>query len=73
MIRSVPGIWDPGELKQHESGGDVIFSKRGKLFNYTVLALFICRTHGYPVYVEGKVDFCPRILRNGAQYTLNIY
>jgi len=19
----------------------------------------ICRTHGYPVFVEGKVDFCP--------------
>lgn len=71
-IRS--GDVDPGELKQHVPGR-CIFLKEGNCSIYTVRPV-ICRTHGYPVYVEGKVDFCPENFKErgsiDSEYILNL-
>ncbi len=38
--------------------GKCVFLKDGSCSIYIVRPV-ICRTHGYPVYIDGKVDFCP--------------
>lgn len=38
--------------------GRCVFLKDGSCSIYDVRPV-ICRTHGYPVFVEGRVDFCP--------------
>jgi Fe-S-cluster containining protein len=38
--------------------GRCVFLKDGSCSIYNVRPV-ICRTHGYPVFVGGKVDFCP--------------
>jgi len=64
----------PGDLS-YNSPGRCVFLKEGICSIYTVRPV-ICRTHGYPVYVEGKVDFCPENFKErssiDSEYILNL-
>jgi len=52
------GKIDPVSLSFDETPGRCVFLKEGLCSIYSVRPV-ICRTHGYPVFVEGKADFCP--------------
>ncbi|PKL18143.1 MAG: hypothetical protein CVV49_07360 [Spirochaetae bacterium HGW-Spirochaetae-5] len=41
-----------------ETPGRCVFLDKGLCSIYNVRPV-ICRTHGYPVFVEGRTDFCP--------------
>lgn len=41
-----------------ETAGRCVFLDSGVCSIYSVRPV-ICRTHGYPVFVEGRTDFCP--------------
>lgn len=41
-----------------DTPGRCVFLREGSCSIYMVRPV-ICRTHGYPVYIDGKVDFCP--------------
>lgn len=52
------GMMNAGSLSFDETAGRCVF------LNGTVCSVYsarpvICRTHGYPVLIDGKVDFCP--------------
>jgi len=42
----------------NETPGRCVFLKNGLCSVYSARPV-ICRTHGYPVFVDGKADFCP--------------
>lgn len=44
--------------KSHHKKRECIFLRDGSCSIYSVRPV-ICRTHGYPVFVDGRVDFCP--------------
>jgi uncharacterized protein len=52
------GFIDPESIKSDETSGRCVFLKEGLCSIYSVRPV-ICRTHGYPVLVDGKADFCP--------------
>lgn len=49
-------------LKFDETDGRCVFLDGGLCSVYPVRPV-ICRTHGYPVLVDGSVDFCPENFR----------
>ncbi len=55
--------------------GRCVFLKNGICSIYGARPV-ICRTHGYPVLVEGRVDFCPENFRErssiDSEYILNL-
>ncbi|HOP62780.1 MAG TPA: YkgJ family cysteine cluster protein [Spirochaetota bacterium] len=57
------------------NGGKCVFLKNGGCSIYKVRPV-ICRTHGYPVFVEGRVDFCPENFKGrssiDSEYILNL-
>jgi Fe-S-cluster containining protein len=46
------------EIMSKNHPGKCVFLKQGSCSIYNVRPV-ICRTHGYPVFIDGKVDFCP--------------
>ncbi len=71
-IRS--GALISADLSQNGSGR-CVFLKGGSCSIYKVRPV-ICRTHGYPVYVDGRVDFCPENFKErnsiDSEYILNL-
>lgn len=51
----------PGGISNQKKG-KCVFLRDGSCLIYRVRPV-ICRTHGYPVFVEGRVDFCPQNFR----------
>lgn len=45
-------------LSFEETPGRCVFLRDGLCSVYSARPV-ICRTHGYPVLIEGKTDFCP--------------
>ena len=52
------GAIPPESLTFTETPGRCVFLNNGLCAVYSARPV-ICRTHGYPVIVEGKADFCP--------------
>jgi len=52
------GELDPKTIAFDEIPGECVFLKQGLCSIYSARPV-ICRTHGYPVLVDGKADFCP--------------
>ncbi len=48
----------PESLIFDQTDGRCVFLNNGLCSVYSARPV-ICRTHGYPVFVDGKVDFCP--------------
>ncbi len=53
------GAVDRSSLEFDETPGMCAFLKNGLCSVYAARPV-ICRTHGYPVLVEGSIDFCPK-------------
>lgn len=57
------GRISPESLIFEPTEGRCVFLKDGLCSVYSARPV-ICRTHGYPVIVDGKVDFCPENFKN---------
>jgi len=57
------GSIDHESLSFQETPGKCVFLKEGLCSIYSARPV-ICRTHGYPVFVQGKTDFCPENFKN---------
>lgn len=66
---------EPGEFRFTETPGRCVFLKDDCCSIYSLRPV-ICRTHGYPVYVEGKADFCPENFKGmssiGSEYVIDL-
>jgi len=57
------GEIDSNSLSFDETPGRCVFLKNDLCSIYSARPV-ICRTHGYPVLVDGKADFCPENFKN---------
>jgi Fe-S-cluster containining protein len=59
----------------NENSGECVFLKDDACIIYQSRPL-ICRSHGFPIFVDGKVDFCPMNFQNikslDSGYILNL-
>lgn len=57
------GEFTAESLSFDETPGRCVFLRDGLCAVYSARPV-ICRTHGYPVFVEGRADFCPDNFKN---------